>query len=85
MTVADEILALTKQWMRIVGSDVHKDRDCHFYIEKRWSYGQEPVYEVGHEGYIWDEVVSETFSTSTAAERFLRDKLREMVSVESAA
>lgn len=34
------------------GDKVHKDRDCHWYIEVAWSYGEEPEYKVIHNGYI---------------------------------
>jgi hypothetical protein len=48
----DEITALTEKWCRYVGLDHHKDRDCHFYIEKRWSYGDPPKYRAQHYGYV---------------------------------
>jgi len=77
-----QITALTKQWFELVGRDHHKDRDCHFYVEKRWSYGEPPVYVVQHQGYVWDEPIDETFPTYTAAARLLVEKLREMVAAE---
>ena len=50
-----EILRLTKLWYQYVGMDHHKDRDCHWSIEERFSYGDEPTYEVYHFGYIFEE------------------------------
>lgn len=83
MTVEETITKLTDEWYALVGRDHHKDRDCHFYIEKKWSYGQTPVYTVQHQGYVWDEIIDETFATSGEAHRFLENKLREMIEAES--
>lgn len=75
-------MALTERWMELIGRDAHNDRDCHFSIEKRWSYGERPTYHVIHEGYVWEEQVDETFRSSTAAHRFLAALLAEMVAKE---
>lgn len=50
--IIDEITKLTEEWYFLIGKDHHKDRDCHWYIEMKWSYGQEPKYIVQHFGYI---------------------------------
>lgn len=34
--------------------DYHKDRDCHWYIQQIWSYGNEPYWEAQHYGYVFD-------------------------------
>lgn len=47
----DEIQALTAKWYAYVNLDHHKDKDCHFYIEKRWSYGKRAQYRAWHYGY----------------------------------
>jgi hypothetical protein len=52
----EEITKLTKEWYTLIGPEHHKDRDCHWYIETKWSYGQFPTYSVRHYGYILDEV-----------------------------
>lgn len=57
--------------------DHHKDRDCHFSIVKKWSYGDEPVYAVEHDGYIHE--FFETFQTNKEAEEFLSNKLIELI------
>ena len=57
----NKITKLTNQWYTLIGSDHHKDRDCHWYIETKWSYGQPPVYIIQHYGYILDEI-NETWS-----------------------
>jgi len=58
----DKITELTDIWYNMIGSDHHKDRDCHWYIETKWSYGQPPKYTVQHFGYIIDSI-EEVFST----------------------
>ena len=55
----DEITNLTEEWYSLIGSDHHKDRDCHWYIETKWSYGYPPVYTVHHYGYIVNEIEEE--------------------------
>lgn len=80
--IEDRIVALTNEWYSLVGRDHHKDRDCHFYICKTWSYGQPPTYVVQHDGYVWDKVIDETFATSQAAHEFLVHKLEQMVAEE---
>jgi hypothetical protein len=51
-SLIQEITNLTDEWYFLIGKDHHKDRDCHWYIETRWSYGFTPVYTVQHHGYI---------------------------------
>ena len=46
------LILLTNFWYDYVSCDHHKDRDCHFYIHKKWSYGKEPIYAVEHYGYM---------------------------------
>lgn len=50
--LVDEITNLTEEWYFLIGKDHHKDRDCHWYIETKWSYGYSPVYNIQHHGYI---------------------------------
>ena len=46
---------LTAKYYNLIGKDHHKDRDCHFYIQKIYSYGDEPYwqYQFLHYGYCW--------------------------------
>lgn len=76
-----EILELTQKWYEIVSRDMHKDRDCHFTIEKRWSYGQPPTYVVQHDGYIY-ETWECAFTDAETAHRFLVSQLKEMIESE---
>ena len=34
-----EVADLCLKYHMVIGNDHHKDRDCHFFISKRWSYG----------------------------------------------
>jgi len=54
--IIKKITELTDEWYTLIGPDHHKDRDCHWYIETKWSYGQPPKYIVQHYGYIIDEL-----------------------------
>lgn len=76
MTLEEEITMLTSKWYKYVNLDHHKDRDCHWYIEKRWSYGDEPYYQAHHYGYIIDHWLSPKCGTLELAETILRDKLK---------
>ncbi len=51
LELEQRLLTLTKFWYDYVSCEHHKDRDCHFYINKVWSYGKEPVYRIEHYGY----------------------------------
>lgn len=72
-----EITDLTQQWYTLIGPDHHKDRDCHWYIETKWSYGQPPIYIIQHYGYIIDEV-SETWNNYELA----LGRLKELLTIE---
>ena len=76
MSLEEEIISLTAKWYKYVGMDHHKDRDCHWYITKTYSYGQEPYYEAHHNGYVIDHWTSPKCGTEELAETILRDKLR---------
>lgn len=80
--INDRITELAGEWYELVGRDHHKDRDCHFYIEKKWSYGQPAVYVVQHDGYVWDKLIDEEFPTAYEAHKFLERKLKQMIAHE---
>jgi hypothetical protein len=75
------ITQLTDEWYKLIGKDHHKDRDCHFYINTVWSYGQDPVYRVEHYGYIVDEIEEDFYSYDEAV-IFLEKKLKEIIKQE---
>lgn len=76
MTLEEEITVLTNKWNKYVSLGHHKDRDCHWHIEKRWSYGNKPYYKAFHSGYIIESWESTECSTAKEAEIQLRDKLK---------
>ena len=76
MTIEEEITVLTDKWNKYVSLGHHKDRDCHWHIEKRWSYGNKPSYQAFHSGYIIEPWESSECSTAKEAEIQLRDKLK---------
>jgi len=57
--IIEEITKLTEEWYLLIGGDHHKDRDCHWYVETKWSYGYPPKYSVQHWGYILHDIVEE--------------------------
>lgn len=57
--LTEEITKLTDNWYCLIGKDHHKDRDCHWYIETKWSYGFPPKYTVQHWGYILGDIENE--------------------------
>jgi hypothetical protein len=78
--ILDQITELSKEWYILIGGDHHKDRDCHFYINTVWSYGQKQKYRVEHYGYIFRDV-EEEFDTYNEAALFLLKKIKEMIKV----
>lgn len=76
MTLEKEITILTEKWYKYVNLDHHKDRDCHWYIEKVWSYGNDPYYIAHHSGYLIDNWTSPKVETEELAMTILRDKLK---------
>jgi len=70
----EDVTDLTEQWYKLIGPDHHKDRDCHWYIETKWSYGNSPEYCVVHHGYILGEL-NETWQTYDLALYRLKELL----------
>jgi hypothetical protein len=74
MSIEQDITRLTQEWYALMGEDHHKDRDCHWYIETKWSYGQVPTYCVIHHGYVYDRI-EEKWSSYEGALNRLREIL----------
>ena len=74
-TIEEEITELTERWYRYVNFDHHKDRDCHWYITKQWSYGDKPFYVATHSGYRAERWQSPKCANAHAAQVCLRDFL----------
>jgi hypothetical protein len=78
--ILNQITELSKEWYILIGDDHHKDRDCHFYINTVWSYGEKQKYRVEHYGYIFRDI-EEEFDTYGEAAMFLLNKIKEMIKV----
>jgi hypothetical protein len=76
MTLEEEVTKLTDVWYEYINKDHHKDRDCHWYIHKIWSYGEEPYYQAYHHGYIISHWTSPKCGTEDMALTLLRDKIK---------
>lgn len=67
------IQMLTELWYILVNQDHHKDRDCHWWIEIVWSYGDQPVFRIRHNGYVHREVQIECASLAAAEQQLVRE------------
>lgn len=74
-SLQEDITKLSKIWYQYVGTDHHKDKDCHWYIEKYYSYGEPPYYQAFHWGYIGKDFEGTKCTTLEEAEEELRDTL----------
>jgi hypothetical protein len=74
MNLEDNITELSNNWYELIADD-HKDNDCHWCIEARWSYGYPPVYTVTHFGRLFDRIEEEC-ETYEEALRLLDKYLR---------
>ena len=52
MNTSQKITELSSKWYQYVSLDHHKDQDCHWNINVTYSYGQPPIYQAAHYGYI---------------------------------
>jgi hypothetical protein len=80
----EQITKLTCEWYDIIKTDHHKDRDCHWNISVRWSYGDEPAFVIEHHGYILDHIEqsypsyrSACFGLISMLEKFIREEVEE--------
>ena len=76
--LVDDITKLTNEWYTLIGPEHHKDRDCHWYIETKWSYGQSPLYTIQHFGYILDGIEETWLTYELALERLKEILTREI-------
>lgn len=73
----DTITALTERYHEAIGDDHHKDKDCHFYIEKKWSYGAPPIYTAAHYGYL--SKFEKQCASHGEAQDFIIERLQKMI------
>lgn len=78
-----EITDLTEEWYVVINRDHHKTKDCFFYINTVWQFGEPPKYRVEHYGYIVDNIIAE-FDTYEQAAEFLKNTLETMVEEQKA-
>ena len=64
-------------WYKIIGQDHHKDRDCHFFIERHYCTYNKPVWIASHRGYISE--YEETFNSFSEAQKGLIEFLVEAI------
>ena len=74
----EDITKLTAVWYELIGGDHHKDRDCHWYVETKWSYGNTPRYQVQHLGYILD-TIERVYDTYEEALHGLKETLESSI------
>ena len=80
LSLVEQITALTTEWQRLVyAQGHHKDKDCHWSIETRWSYGDSPRYVVLHYGYIQPYGINVKYNTYPEAVRGLKLLLEDAV------
>jgi predicted glutamine amidotransferase len=71
-------------WYDIIGGEHHKDRDCHFYIEREYSTYRTATWTVYHNGYILKDHKEEFPSFEQALRgllTFLLEKIAEEISL----
>jgi hypothetical protein len=81
MSIDKELQELTNKWYAYVSSDHHKDRDCHFYITLDYKYGELPIFEIDHYGYVGDEFHAKAHTLEKAKE-ILLERIKRMVALQ---
>lgn len=76
------IIQLTKFWYDYVTKDHHKDRDCHWYVEVDYAYGDKPKYTAYHSGYIADHLVGSYRDTFEEAQADLLNLIKQAIEEE---
>lgn len=75
MKSLDELIT---EYYDVIQWDHHKDRDCHFQIGKKWSYGNDRKFYIEHYGYL-NELFVYDIPSYKEAEEILRTKLTEWI------
>jgi hypothetical protein len=52
----ETITDLACEYQAMIGGDHHKDRDCHWSITRRWSYGEDGGWILEHYGYLYEKL-----------------------------
>ena len=75
MSNVEKITKLTQKWYAYVNLDHHKTKDCIWYIDIAYKYGESPKYIASHNGYILNNWTSPECDTLEDAEQWLINKL----------
>ena len=51
-----QIEELAAEYQYLIATDHHKDKDCHWYITRTWSYGEDQLWSIIHHGYCYKDV-----------------------------
>jgi hypothetical protein len=78
LSLIEQITALSTEWGGLICGD-HKDSDCHWSIETRWSYGDAPKYTIHHYGNIWPYEINAKYNTYPEAVMGLKLVLEDAV------
>lgn len=78
-SISEEITRLSNLYYRAIAATHHKDRDCHWFVTKRWSYGNPPYYIAEHQGYLAKDWRSVKCETAAGAESLLLAFLEEHI------
>lgn len=73
---------LIETYNTLIVKDHHKDRDCHFYITKTYSYGHFVGWNVVHKGYCNSIEGNYGFDSEGEAENFLKETLSKWIDEE---
>lgn len=76
--IIEEITKLTEEWRYLAGKEHCKDRDFHFYVNTKWSYGQPPKYFAQHFGYLLHDI-EEEFDSYEEALNGLKEILKKEI------
>jgi hypothetical protein len=81
MKPQEKITKLAGEYHELIAGQHHKDKDCHWQIQVRWSYGNAPVFIVSHNGYLhkMEETICGTYEAALAV---LRDELKDAIEIE---
>ena len=76
-----ELTKLVAEYYVALAGDVRKDRDAHWQLAERWSYGEQVGWFVEHDGYAYDGLEGDygedgPHPTREAAARCMAEHLR---------
>lgn len=81
MKAQDRVSELAAEYHALIAGEPFKDKDCHWSIETRWSYGQPPKFIVKHRGSLYHHVdaVCDSYASALGV---LRQELSTAIALE---